>query len=80
MERSKGELRIRTDFNVTNNDLVTVVKQKSAFLIDLAEELVVDHDSNGDAINCDSEKRRLISLAQTAYEEAAMWLVKAITI
>jgi hypothetical protein len=26
-----------------------------------------------------SEKQRLISMAQTAYEEAGMWAVKAIT-
>lgn len=31
----------------------------------------------GEAVN--PEKLRLISLAQTAYEEAAMWAVKAAT-
>lgn len=74
-----GENRVRIDFNVDNNDQVTLIKKKTAKLINFCEEMVVGHNEKGEAYNCDSEKRRLISLAQTAYEEAAMWAVKAAT-
>jgi hypothetical protein len=33
---------------------------------------------NKDGVSASSEKQRLISMAQTAYEEAGMWAVKAI--
>jgi hypothetical protein len=78
MESTLGEKRIKTDFNVSGSDAVTKIKQAGAHLIDMAEELVVEHTSSGEAINCDAEKRRLISLAQTAYEQATMWHVKAL--
>lgn len=61
-----GEQRVRTEFNPSNNDIVSQIKQKSAELINLCEELK-------------SKDGRLASLAQTAYEEAAMWAVKAAT-
>lgn len=61
-----GEQRVRTDFNVSQEDIVTQLKQKSAELIDLCETLKV-------------RDGRLASLAQTSYEEAAMWAVKAAT-
>lgn len=69
--KTLGENRVRVDFNVTNNDNVTAIKIQTANLINQCESL------------CDStmsgEKARLIKLAQTAYEEAAMWAVKAAT-
>lgn len=61
-----GEQRVRTTFNPSQNDLVSQIKQKSAELINLCEELK-------------SKDGRLASLAQTSYEEAAMWAVKAAT-
>lgn len=64
--KTVGELRVRTDFNVTGSDLVNSIKQKSAELINLCEELK-------------AKDGRLASLAQTSYEEAAMWAVKAAT-
>lgn len=63
---SIGEDRVRIKFNPSDNSLVNQIKQKSAELIDLCEEL-----KNKDA--------RLASLAQTHYEDAAMWAVKAAT-
>jgi hypothetical protein len=75
MERTLGEKRVRTDFNIAASDLVTIIKQESASLIDICEKLKGD----GQAM-VNSEKIRLISLAQTAYEEAAMWAVKAATL
>lgn len=65
-EKSVGEQRVRTDFNPSQNDIVSQIKQKSAELINLCEELKV-------------KDGRLASLAQTGFEEAAMWAVKAAT-
>lgn len=61
-----GEQRVRTDFNVGGSDTVAAIKTKTAELINLCEELK-------------SKDGRLASVAQTAYEEAAMWAVKAAT-
>jgi hypothetical protein len=65
-EKTIGELRVRTDFNVSGSDVIAQIKEKSAELINLCETL---KEKDG----------RLASLAQTAYEEAAMWAVKAAT-
>jgi hypothetical protein len=61
-----GQNRVRLSFNPNSDGLVDQIKIKSAELIDLCEGLK-DKDP------------RLASLAQTAYEEAAMWAVKAAT-
>jgi hypothetical protein len=54
---------------------VNQIKQKSAELIDLVEEL----KATAQAAGSQSEMIRLCSLAQTHYEDAAMWAVKAAT-
>jgi hypothetical protein len=64
--KSVGEQRVRTEFNPSADTLVDQIKQKSAHLINLCEDLKL-------------KDARLASLAQTAYEEAAMWAVKAAT-
>ena len=64
--KSVGEQRVRTEFNPANSGIVDQIKQKSAELINLCEELK-------------AKDGRLASLAQTGYEEAAMWAVKAAT-
>jgi len=61
-----GETRVRVSFNVSASDVVAQIKQKSAELIDLCETMK-------------AKDGRLASLAQTSYEEAAMWAVKAAT-
>lgn len=61
-----GETRVRTAFNPSANSEVDLIKNKSAELIDMCESLK-------------SKDPRLASLAQTAFEEAAMWAVKAAT-
>lgn len=66
-----GQMRVRAKFNPSESPVVTAIKEKTAELIDLVE--------HGRADTTLSEKHRLISLAQTAYEEAAMWAVKAAT-
>jgi len=66
MSKTIGEVRVRTKFNPSQDDVVSKIKQLSAQLINLCEELKV-------------KDGRLASLAQTSYEEAAMWAVKAAT-
>jgi hypothetical protein len=63
---SIGEDRVRIKFNPSANGVVDQIKQKSAELIDLCETLK-------------GKDARLAALAQTHYEDAAMWAVKAAT-
>jgi hypothetical protein len=72
--KTLGEARVRTDFNVSGSSVVDAIKQKSAELINLCESL---KPTDGSMMS--GEKGRLISLAQTEYEAAAMWAVKAAT-
>lgn len=65
-----GERRVRLSFNPSSNDLVTKIKRQAADLIDLCETMRPD---------ADGEKARLIALAQTDIEVAAMHAVKAAT-
>lgn len=75
-----GEKRVRTNFNVSGNDTVTQIKGKTAELINLVDCLPFDPAvANTPESSRNHEKRRLIALAMTAYEEAAMWAVKAAT-
>jgi hypothetical protein len=66
VEKSIGEKRVRTDFNVSGSGDVDSIKKKTAELINDVEALK-------------SKDPRLAALAQTAYEEAAMWAVKLAT-
>jgi hypothetical protein len=75
-----GEKRVRVNFNPSNQDLVQQIKEKSAELINLLENTREDELRKVPAVEKSNEKMRLISLAQTAYEEAAMWAVKAATV
>jgi len=61
-----GEQRVRVEFNASENRTVDWIKEKTAHLIDACEDLK-------------ARDPRLAALAQTAYEEAAMWAVKAAT-
>lgn len=67
---SLGERRVRTTFNPSNNSMVDQVKQDTAKLINLLGHAPCANDP---------EAHRLFALAMTAYEEAAMWAVKALT-
>lgn len=86
MEKTLGEKRIRTSFNVSGNDAVAKIKNKTAELIDDLQAIKNDevsktYELSEEAlIQISGEKLRLIALAQTAYEEAAFWSVKALTI
>ncbi len=63
---SLGKHRVRWSFNPSANITVDEIKRKTAELIDLCETLKDKDD-------------RCAALAQTAYEDAAMWAVKAAT-
>src|SRR5262245_32542311 len=71
---SIGAERVRLGFNPSGNSTVDQIKQDTADLIDLVETF---HEAAIDTNN--AELARLASLACTAYEEAAMWAVKAAT-
>lgn len=65
-EVTLGQKRVRTSFNPSTENMVDVLKAKTAELIDLCEEIK-------------DREPRLASLAQTAYETGAMWAVKCAT-
>ena len=66
---SKGQYRVNIDFNPTGNVWAHEIMLRTAELIDSLQSIV---DVDGEAARC-------AELAQTKYEEAAMWAVKAIT-
>jgi hypothetical protein len=66
IEMTIGTDRVRVSFNPSADSVVDQIKQKTADLIDLCETLK-------------PLDVRLASLAQTNYEDAAMWAVKAAT-
>jgi len=77
-EKTLGEKRVRIDFNPSADGAVDQIKQKSAELINLVKGLP-RKDGNTSSTEAEGERQRLISLALTSYEEAAMWAVKAAT-
>lgn len=80
-----GEKRVRVEFNPDANGVVDEIKMKTAELINDCEGMkTYESERQFDNITRKvlknhPEQLRLISLAQTAYEEAAMWAVKAAT-
>ena len=77
-KKTLGEQRVRTQFNPSTGEtgtIVDVIKTKSAELINLCGDIAID-DTQKDV----GEFKRLVSLAQTSIEQAAMWAVKAATI
>lgn len=73
---SLGEDRVRIKFNPEKHTLVDTIKQKAAELIDLCEE---NKQRKLDPLSNNAEVNRLWSLAQTHFEDGAMWAVKAAT-
>jgi hypothetical protein len=65
-EQTLGEKRVRVSFNPSSDNLVDEIKKRTAELIDLVEEEK-------------ARDPRLAALAQTHYEDAAMWAVKLVT-
>ena len=73
---TKGEYRVGVNFNPGGHSQVDGVKQITAGLIDEMQEII---DTPEDTAAHNPEAMRCAALAQTAYEQAAMWAVKAIT-
>jgi hypothetical protein len=71
---SLGTDRVRVSFNLSKDSLVDQIKELTAELIDLCHE-----NSRAGQNEKSPEELRLWALAMTAYEEAAMWAVKAAT-
>ncbi len=65
-DQTLGQKRVRASFNPAQDSKVDDIKQRTADLIDECERLK-------------AKDPRLAALAQTAYEEACMWAVKAAT-
>jgi hypothetical protein len=71
-----GQERVRLSFNPSGNIDVVNIKQRAADCIDWCAGRKISETSVSVA---DQEVNRLLELAMTAFEEAAMWAVKAIT-
>jgi hypothetical protein len=70
-----GEYRVGITFNPGGNEHVNEIKRRVADLIDFLE----DQRHETAHLQTDAERFRLLSLAQTHLEDAAMWGVKAVT-
>lgn len=71
MSQTLGQKRVKAEFNPAKDEHVDIIKNKCAELIDILEEM------RNLPLTGTGEKQRLISLAQTEIENAAMWAVKA---
>lgn len=78
-----GESRVRVFFNVVEakeqRANVDAIKYETAKMIDFCVDGKKDTNAKEWNDDAKSEANRLWSLAQTVYEEAAMWAVKAAT-
>lgn len=72
-----GEKIVRTEFNTSALDVVSQIKQKTAELLNVVVTL---RPVKGDSAEAQEEKHKLVTFAMKAYEEAAMWAVKAATV
>ena len=73
---SIGEFRVRTKFNPSQVTLISTINQKTAAIINMVSEI----RDEGEEESAANERRRLVALALTKYEEAAMFAVKAATL
>ena len=62
---TEGEFRVGVSFNSSDDPDVDIIKEKTAYLIDLIAGCGKDN--------------RCTSLAMNGFEEAAMWAIKSIT-
>lgn len=76
VDKTLGEARVRTDFNVTNSDLVASIKNKGAELINLIDGLAAPDGFPKEKLG---EYVRIKSLAMTEIESGTSWAVKAAT-
>jgi len=71
--KTLGEKRCGVNDNGDVYSTQGIIRKNTASLIDLCETMRGDKNTNGGS----PEKQRLISLAQTAYQEAKMWAIEA---
>lgn len=69
-KQTEGEYRVGVSFNPSSSSAVDEIKRKTAELIDLMMALTRNRGAVG---------TREAAIAATAYEDAAMWAVKAVT-
>jgi hypothetical protein len=69
MSQTLGQKRVKAEFNPAKNELVDQIRNKSAELIDLIEQLRT--------LECSGERHRVISIAQTEIETSCMYAVRA---
>ena len=67
-----GEERVRVDFNPSNDATVHVLKERTAHLINLVDEVARDPQAPDELV-------RLCAVAMERYEDACHWAVKAAT-
>jgi hypothetical protein len=72
-----GTDRVQLSFNPSANTDVNDIKQRAADCIDWCNNARETTLANG--LDGAQERARLLALAMTAFEEAAMWAVKAVT-
>jgi len=74
---SIGAQRVRLGFNPSTDSVVDVIKSTTAPVVDVIKSMTADLIDLCETLK--AKDARLASLAQTAYEEACMWAVKAET-
>lgn len=86
MTKTLGEIRVRVEFNPSNDSVVHMVKEKFAEIIDIlknASDAKRQLDSsellNDQKVFNSGELARVTAIAMTETENAAMWAVKALT-
>lgn len=78
--QTKGQYRVGASFNPSKDVMVDEIKAKAAELIDLVETIHTGlNEPTSLSTLCGQERARLKALAQTAFEDGAMWAVKAAT-
>ncbi len=78
--KTLGERRVRVDFNVSGNSDIDDMKFRAAEAIDCIEEIIKEKAKSVTSLDDKNDMYRLKALAQTAFEEAAIWAVRAITV
>jgi hypothetical protein len=78
-EQTRGEYRVGTGFNPSNDDMVGQIKRRAADLIDLIDTIKLPDVHDQASARQSNDVARLKALANTAIEEGAMWAVKAAT-
>jgi hypothetical protein len=73
-----GQKRVKAEFNPAKDGAVDKIKNKAAELIDLLEEQRGNKVIGEEEVAVSGEKHRIISLAQTNVETAAMYGVKSV--